>query len=77
MVFWFGGGRWIRTTEAISSRFTVCPLWPLGNSPRCSVLTELIYYSTDGENVKPFLKKFTLLFSAGVDEFLLEFLGML
>ena len=29
----FGGGRWIRTTEAISSRFTVCPLWPLGNSP--------------------------------------------
>ena len=28
------GRRWIRTTEAISSRFTVCPLWPLGNSPR-------------------------------------------
>ena len=32
-VFFVGGGRWIRTTEAISSRFTVCPLWPLGNSP--------------------------------------------
>ena len=31
--FFIGGGRWIRTTEAISSRFTVCPLWPLGNSP--------------------------------------------
>ena len=29
----FGGRGWIRTTEAISNRFTVCPLWPLGNSP--------------------------------------------
>ena len=29
----FGGGRWIRTIEARSNRFTVCPLWPLGNSP--------------------------------------------
>ena len=29
----FGGGRWIRTTEVTDSRFTVCPLWPLGNSP--------------------------------------------
>ena len=27
----FNGWRWIRTTEAICSRFTVCPLWPLGN----------------------------------------------
>ncbi len=25
------GWRWIRTTEASCSRFTVCPLWPLGN----------------------------------------------
>ena len=25
--------RWIRTTEAESSRFTVCPHWPLGNTP--------------------------------------------
>ena len=31
--FCFGGRRWIRTTEAESNRFTVCPLWPLGNSP--------------------------------------------
>ena len=30
----FGGGEWIRTTEVIDNRFTVCPLWPLGNSPR-------------------------------------------
>ena len=27
----FGGGRWIRTIEARRNRFTVCPLWPLGN----------------------------------------------
>ena len=27
-----GGGGWIRTTEARRNRFTVCPLWPLGNS---------------------------------------------
>ena len=39
MVLFVGGGRWIRTTEAISSRFTVCPLWPLGNSP--------IFYSSE------------------------------
>ena len=25
------GGRWIRTTESTANRFTVCPLWPLGN----------------------------------------------
>ncbi len=29
----FGGGGRIRTIEAKRSRFTVCPLWPLGNSP--------------------------------------------
>ena len=29
----FGGGERIRTTEARRNRFTVCPLWPLGNSP--------------------------------------------
>ena len=33
MVFCFGGRGWIRTTEGIASRFTVCPLWPLGKSP--------------------------------------------
>ena len=27
-----GGGGWIRTTEARRNRFTICPLWPLGNS---------------------------------------------
>ena len=29
----FGGRRWIRTTEVTDDRFTVCSLWPLGNSP--------------------------------------------
>ena len=29
-----GGSGWIRTTEATRNRFTVCPLWPLGNAPR-------------------------------------------
>ena len=28
-----GGRGWIRTTEGTTNRFTVCPLWPLGNSP--------------------------------------------
>ena len=41
-----GGGRWIRTTEVSDNRFTVCPLWPLGNSPifNCSgkVKVELV-----------------------------------
>ena len=30
------GWRRIRTTEAICSRFTVCPLWPLGNPSKIS-----------------------------------------
>ncbi len=28
----FGGRGWIRTTEVVDGRFTVCSLWPLGNS---------------------------------------------
>ena len=28
-----GGSGWIRTTVDIVNRFTVCPLWPLGNTP--------------------------------------------
>ena len=31
--FLSGGRGRIRTIEAKRSRFTVCPLWPLGNSP--------------------------------------------
>ena len=33
-----GGGGWIRTTEAKRNRFTVCPLWPLGNSSRYEIV---------------------------------------
>ena len=33
VLFLFGGRWWIRTTEGEASRFTVCPLWPLGKSP--------------------------------------------
>ena len=29
----YGGKRWIRTTEGGANRFTVCSLWPLGNLP--------------------------------------------
>ena len=32
----FGGSGWIRTTEVEDNRFTVCPLWPLGNAPICN-----------------------------------------
>ena len=32
-VHFYGGRGWIRTTEVTDNRFTVCPLWPLGNSP--------------------------------------------
>ena len=38
-LFLFGGGRWIRTTEVSDNRFTVCPLWPLGNSPLLNCVT--------------------------------------
>ena len=31
--FVVGGSGWIRTTEVTDNRFTVCPLWPLGNLP--------------------------------------------
>ena len=41
----FNGQRWIRTIEASCSRFTVCPLWPLGNLPMYSI-TILTYFIT-------------------------------
>ena len=31
------GGTGIRTPESIASRFTVCPLWPLGNTTICQL----------------------------------------
>ena len=44
--FLFGGGWWIRTTEGIASRFTVCPLWPLGKSPIFNSVPWSLYPST-------------------------------
>ena len=47
----FGGRRWIRTTEVSDNRFTVCPLWPLGNSPICKAYclnSRLILELVDG-----------------------------
>ena len=46
------GAGWIRTTEALSSRFTVCPHWPLGNTPLFCFLSSgrigwrLVYFTT-------------------------------
>ena len=37
------GWRWIRTTESVANRFTVCPLWPLGNPSICQIYNLTIY----------------------------------
>ena len=42
-----GGRRWIRTTEVVDSRFTVCPIWPLWNTP--GLFYELITQSRHRE----------------------------
>ena len=47
VLFLFGGREWIRTTEARRNRFTVCPLWPLGNSPVWSWRTESNHQPAD------------------------------
>ena len=44
-----GGRRWIRTTEVTDNRFTVCPLWPLGNSP---YLIELLVKNGAGGRIR-------------------------
>ena len=49
----FVGGRWwIRTIEAESNRFTVCPLWPLGNS---SLLYIVLSGAGDGTRTRDLL----------------------
>ena len=56
-----GGRGWIRTTEAESSRFTVCPHWPLGNTPRfCSrpLPDDLFILSDCGRFVNYFFRIF-------------------
>ena len=38
------GCGWIRTTEVEDSRFTVCPIWPLWNTPfcQCTLLFDVV-----------------------------------
>ena len=47
-----GGGGWIRTIEGKASRFTVCPLWPLGYSSLFSWAEEGWSWWTDS-NPRP------------------------
>ena len=41
-----GGGGRIRTIEAKRNRFTVCPLWPLGNSPMSYLIIFIVFRRT-------------------------------
>ena len=55
----FGGSWWIRTTEALSSRFTVCPHWPLGKAPIFCFASavspgDVCYYSKGVSKVQAF-----------------------
>ena len=68
----FGGGRWIRTTEGIASRFTVCPIWPLWNSPIFScvgaggrIRTPDLLITNVGRNVKVLISGAFLSFRVG------------
>ena len=57
----FGGRGWIRTTEAESSRFTVCPHWPLGNTPIFNSQSHRlpVYITTGARVCQCFLRKFS------------------
>ena len=48
-----GGSGWIRTTEVEDNRFTVCPLWPLGNTPKSNASYYNIHFRfVKGKNTK-------------------------
>ena len=51
------GRWWIRTTEGFASRFTVCPLWPLGKSPKTYLILTDLNYNIDESNCKYFSLK--------------------
>ena len=55
------GQRWIRTTEAICSRFTVCPLWPLGNLPIHQFFNRLYIYTILHTKVQAFFLLYYIL----------------
>ena len=48
-----GGGGWIRTTEAKRNRFTVCPLWPLGNSSKYALFLKEVWSWWTDSNPRP------------------------
>ena len=57
-----GGSWWIRTTEALRSRFTVCPHWPLGKAPLfnffdCNLADCSIIITKTFKKSKPFFQK--------------------
>ena len=61
----FGGSWWIRTTEALRSRFTVCPHWPLGKAPLFNYafgvsLTARLLQQRPLRKASPFYKKIIL-----------------
>ena len=63
----FGGSWWIRTTEALRSRFTVCPHWPLGKAPLFNCFGcrwQLIYYSMFVFKMQALFEKIEKYFSA-------------
>ena len=46
-----GGSGWIRTTEVEDNRFTVCPLWPLGNTPKSNAsYYNILFFVVKGKN---------------------------
>ena len=52
-LFCFGGRGWIRTTEVTDNRFTVCPLWPLGNSPTYKAYFSVGLFGAGGRTRTP------------------------
>ena len=66
-VFHNGGSWWIRTTEALSSRFTVCPHWPLGKAPIFGFVSavspgDVCYYSKADSKLQALFKIFLRFF---------------
>ena len=53
----FDGWRRIRTFESGANRFTVCPLWPLGN-PSMLALTSKKYIIIASQKNQVFYRKF-------------------
>ena len=51
------GWRRIRTFEVVDNRFTVCPLWPLGNPPMLFLSKRVLFYHRDIKKSRFFRKK--------------------